>query len=320
VRSGNGGPRFDVKVRLKPVRKRSNKTQDKKVHHIRKKSTFSTKDKDDSMKSLDNSPNGLFALTSGINRRKQPYPAPISISPNSPVRIMIVPDHLKGVMTPIHPKGWPFIGAALVLNLLLALFAGWLFWPSVLLTAWVTYFFRDPKRVTPEGPGIVVSPADGVVQAVGKRIPPKELELSDAPMTCISVFMNVFDVHVNRTPVPGVVTRLAYHPGLFLNAALDKASDDNERQSFRIRTPGGEVFGLVQIAGLVARRIVAFVEEGHQLAAGERVGLIRFGSRCDVYLPDGFTPLIAPGQRAIAGETVLADGRRNDGPGGWSRG
>lgn len=232
---------------------------------------------------------------------------------------MTVPEHLKGVLTPIHPKGWPFIGAALIASLLLGLLAGWLFWLGLIITAWMVYFFRDPPRVTPEGAGIVVSPADGEVQAITKRRPPPEIDLGEAPLTCISVFLNVFDVHVNRTPVPGTITKLAYHPGKFLNAALDKASEENERQSFKIETAEGDVFGLVQIAGLVARRIVGFVEEGDQLHAGERVGLIRFGSRCDVYLPDGVTPLVAKGQRAVAGETVLADARRGEDPSGWRR-
>ncbi|MEM8950548.1 MAG: phosphatidylserine decarboxylase [Pseudomonadota bacterium] len=232
---------------------------------------------------------------------------------------MTIPAHLQGVLTPIHPKGWPFIAAALIASLLLGLISEWLLLLGLLVTAWMVYFFRDPPRVTPEGPGIVVSPADGEVQAITKRKPPPEMELGDAPLTCISVFLNVFDVHVNRTPVPGVLTKLAYHPGKFLNAAVDKASEENERQSFKIETAEGDVFGLVQIAGLVARRIVGFVEEGDQLHAGERVGLIRFGSRCDIYLPDGVTPLVAKGQRAVAGETVLADSRRGDDPSGWRR-
>ena len=222
-------------------------------------------------------------------------------------------------MTPIHPKGWPFIAGALIVSLVLGLLVGWLFWLGLIITAWMIYFFRDPPRVTPEGLDIVVSPADGMVQAITVRTPPPEMELGDAPKTCISVFLNVFDVHVNRTPVPGVITKLAYRPGKFLNAALDKASEDNERQSFKIETVDGDEYGLVQIAGLVARRIVRFVEEGDHLHSGERVGLIRFGSRCDVYLPEGVTPLVAIGQRAIAGETVLADGRRNQDQSGWRR-
>jgi phosphatidylserine decarboxylase len=173
--------------------------------------------------------------------------------------------------------------------------------------------------VTPQGDDLVVSPADGVIQAITARRPPPELGLGEAPRTCISVFLNIFDVHVNRAPVGGRITRLAYHPGKFLNAAEDKASEHNERQSFRIETPQGDVYGFVQIAGLIARRIVCAVRQGDVVAAGQRVGLIRFGSRCDVYLPDGCAPLVAVGQRAIAGETVFADGRRNQPPRGWRR-
>jgi phosphatidylserine decarboxylase len=183
----------------------------------------------------------------------------------------------------------------------------------------MVFFFRDPPRVTPDGEDVVVSPADGTVSAIADRRPPPEMELGDQPRTCVSVFLNIFDVHVNRAPVGGRITRLAYHPGKFLNAALDKASDENERQSYRIETTGGDAYGLVQIAGLVARRIVRFVEEGEVVEAGQRVGLIRFGSRCDVYLPQGVAPLVAVGQRAIGGETVLADGRRNVAPRGWRR-
>lgn len=230
---------------------------------------------------------------------------------------MKLPAHLEQVVVPIHRAGWPFVAGGLVIAVVLGLVAGPLFWLGLLVTAWIAYFFRDPPRVTPEGDDIVVSPADGVVQAIVARPPPAELELGQEARTCISVFLNVFDVHVNRAPVGGRIARLAYHPGKFLNAADDKASDENERQSFRIETAGGEVFGLVQIAGLVARRIVRSVEEGEVVAAGQRVGLIRFGSRCDVYLPDGMAPLVGVGQRAVAGETVLADGRRNQAPCGW---
>ncbi len=230
-----------------------------------------------------------------------------------------MPDYLQRVIVPIHRDGWPFIAGGLALTILLAWLAGPLLWLGLLPTAWMTYFFRDPPRVTPQGEDLVVSPADGVVQAIVPRRPPPELELGAAPLSCISVFLNIFDVHINRAPVGGRITRLAYHPGRFLNAADDKASDLNERQSFRIETAQGEVFGLVQIAGLVARRIVRFVEPGAMVQAGERVGLIRFGSRCDVYLPDGVAPLVAVGQRAVAGETVLADGRRNRPPSAWRR-
>jgi phosphatidylserine decarboxylase len=230
-----------------------------------------------------------------------------------------LPDYLRRAIVPIHRAGWPFVAGGLVAAVLLGLLAWPLVWLALLLTAWMAYFFRDPPRVTPQGEGLVVSPADGVVQAIAARRPPPELELGETPRTCISVFLNVFDVHVNRAPIGGRITRRAYHPGTFLNAADDKASDANERQSFRIETAQGDVFGLVQIAGLIARRIVSSVEEGDVVRAGERVGLIRFGSRCDVYLPDGMVPLVALGQRAIAGETVLADGRRNQAPSDWRR-
>ena len=167
--------------------------------------------------------------------------------------------------------------------------------------------FRDPARVTPDDPALIVSPADGLVVATAVRVPPPELELGAEPLPCIGIFMNVFDVHVNRTPAVGTVVRRAYHAGKFLNASFDKASDENERQSFKIRTASGGEIGLVQVAGLVARRIVPFVAEGAGVTAGQRVGLIRFGSRCDVYLPQGVEPLVLVGQRTLAGETVLAD-------------
>jgi len=228
-------------------------------------------------------------------------------------------ENIRQAAVPIHRAGWPFVIGGLVAAVLLGLLFAPLFWLGLLVTAWMAYFFRDPPRVTPQGDELVVSPADGVIQAITPRRPPAELGLGDAPRTCISVFLNIFDVHVNRAPIGGRITRLAYHPGKFLNAAHDKASEDNERQSFRIETPQGDVFGFVQIAGLIARRIVCTAAEGDVVHAGERVGLIRFGSRCDVYLPDGYLPLVAVGQRAIGGETVFADGRRNQPPRGWRR-
>ncbi len=160
--------------------------------------------------------------------------------------------------------------------------------------------------MAPVDPALVLSPADGVVQSTGLRPPPPELELGESPLPFVSIFLNVLDVHVNRTPVAGRVVRKTYHPGKFLNAALDKASDENERQAFRIRTADGQEVGLVQIAGLVARRIVGYVDEGALVGPGDRVGLIRFGSRCDVYLPAGVAPIVIPGQRAVGGETVIA--------------
>jgi phosphatidylserine decarboxylase len=222
--------------------------------------------------------------------------------------------NLRQAAVPIHRAGWPFVAGGLVVAVLLGLLFAPLFWLVLLVTAWMAYFFRDPSRVTPQGDELVVSPADGVIQAITARRPPPELDLGEAPRMCISVFLNIFDVHVNRAPIGGRITRLAYHPGKFLNAAQDKASEDNERQSFRIETPQGDAFGFVQIAGLIARRIVCTAAEGDVVNAGQRVGLIRFGSRCDVYLPDGIVPLVLEGQRAIAGETVLADLTGNQAP------
>jgi phosphatidylserine decarboxylase len=213
---------------------------------------------------------------------------------------------LSTVITPIHRQGWPFIGGFVILAILLGLLWEPLFWAGLLAAAWCTYFFRDPTRVSPTDRTLVLSPADGLVSAIKERRPPPELGMGELPLPCVSVFLNVFDVHVNRTPVAGRIVKRAYHHGSFLNASLDKASDENERQSWLLEVDTGQRVGLVQIAGLVARRIVAFVEEGHLLEPGERVGLIRFGSRCDVYLPAGTVPLALEGQRAIAGETVLA--------------
>ncbi len=217
-----------------------------------------------------------------------------------------MPDYPQRLIVPVHRAGWPFIAGGLLVTILLAWLAAPLLWLGLLPTAWMTYFFRDPPRVTPQGEDLVVSPADGTVQAITLRRPPPELELGEAPRTCISVFLNIFDVHVNRAPVGGRIARFAYHPGRFLNAAHDKASDLNERQSFRIETRAGRSLrpgpdrGPDRAPDCPLRRA-----EGAAVEAGQRVGLIRFGSRCDVYLPDGFAPMVAPGQRAIAGETVL---------------
>ena len=216
------------------------------------------------------------------------------------------PGSPSSILTPVHPAGWPFIAVFFVVAVILGFVWMPLFWVGLLLTGWCVYFFRDPPRTTVDDPHVVTSPADGMVQHTGARVPPPELEMGDRPLPCVGVFMNVFDVHVNRTPVIGRIARRAYHKGKFLNASLDKASDENERQSFRIAMDDGRDVGLVQIAGLVARRIIAFRDEGDELHAGERVGLIRFGSKCDIYLPEGTVPLVLPGQRAIAGETVIA--------------
>ncbi len=224
------------------------------------------------------------------------------------------PTTLPGLLAPVHRDGWKFVAAFLILAVSLGLAWRPLFWVGLLLTLWCAWFFRDPARVTPIDARLVVSPCDGRVVSVRPRRPPPELGLGEGERPCVGIFMNVFDVHVNRTPVPGRVEARVHHPGRFLNASLDKASDENERMSWRIETPDGHRVGLVQIAGLVARRIVPFVEPGARLEAGERIGLIRFGSRCDVYLPEGTVPLVLPGQRTVAGETVLAELGREGAP------
>jgi phosphatidylserine decarboxylase len=180
-----------------------------------------------------------------------------------------------------------------------------------MLTLWCVYFFRDPPRVTPLREGVVVSPADGRVSCVVNTVPPKELELGEQPLPRVSIFMSVFDCHVNRSPISGRIERIVYHKGLFLNADLDKASEDNERNAFVI-AGANERIGVVQIAGLIARRILCFVRVGEAMSAGGRLGMIRFGSRVDVYLPQGTKPLVAEGQTATAGETVIADLKISD--------
>jgi phosphatidylserine decarboxylase len=225
---------------------------------------------------------------------------------------MSIVNSIRAQIPPIHPEGYPFIGGFALASLVLFWFWSPLGWAGTILTIWCALFFRNPVRVTPIHDGLVVSPADGRVSLVMQAVPPAELGLGDKPLPRISIFMSVFNCHVNRSPVAGRIERIAYRPGKFLSADLDKASEDNERNSLVIITPAGRI-GVVQIAGLVARRIVSFVREGQALAAGERFGLIRFGSRLDVFLPDGAKPLVAEGQTAVAGETILADFRVGDG-------
>lgn len=214
---------------------------------------------------------------------------------------------LKSVLFPIHPEGFRFIGIFAVATLLLFFVAEILGWIGVILTLWCAWFFRDPARVTPQRKGLVISPADGVVNMITDAVPPPELDLGDEPMPRISVFMNVFNCHINRMPVTGTVLKSLYRTGQFLSADLDKAAEANERQSLLVETEDGKQIVVVQIAGLVARRILCFAHEEQEMHAGERFGLIRFGSRCDVYLPKGTVPRVAIGQSAVAGETVLAD-------------
>jgi phosphatidylserine decarboxylase len=220
---------------------------------------------------------------------------------------MSIVNSIRSQLVPVHPEGYPFVGAFALASLILFWLWTPLGWIGTVLTLWCAYFFRDPPRVTPSRDGLIVSPADGRISQVAQVVPPVELDLGTRPLTRVSIFMNVFDVHINRAPVAGRIERIRYKPGVFLNADLDKASEDNERNGFVLVTPGGVRIGVVQIAGLVARRIVKFMTEGQGVAAGERIGMIRFGSRVDVYLPEGVRPLVAEGQLSLAGETLIAD-------------
>ena len=230
---------------------------------------------------------------------------------SSPENLPAPIDGVKWHFPTVHPEGRKFGMIAGAVTLVLALMA-WetLAWPMAGVTFWVLAFFRDPVRTVPQGDDLIVAPADGMVTLIQNVMPPKEMAgidgLGEAPMTRVSIFMSVFDVHINRTPIAGTVKNVIYISGKFLNADLDKASEDNERQHILVERGDGLRIGFTQIAGLVARRIVPFVKPGDMVAAGQRIGLIRFGSRVDVYLPEGTAPKVALGQRIIAGETVLA--------------
>ncbi len=214
---------------------------------------------------------------------------------------------LDAVIKPMHPEGRRFVAIAAAVTVLLFLIDEVPGLVGVALTVWVYYFFRDPRRAVPQREGLMVAPADGVVSQIEVAPPPPELGMGETPLTRVSIFMNVFNCHVNRAPAAGEVVAVAYRPGRFFNASLDKASEHNERNSLRLRLEDGREIAVVQIAGLVARRIVSWVEEGQTLRRGERFGLIRFGSRVDVYLPEGVAPQVCLGQTTIAGETVIAD-------------
>ncbi len=214
---------------------------------------------------------------------------------------------LKTVLVPVHSAGWPFIALFASVAILMTWWFAPLGFVGLVLTAWCIYFFRDPPRVTPDRDGLVISPADGVVQSIVQAAPPAELEMGPEPRTRVAVFMNVFNVHVNRIPITGTISIAAYRPGKFINASFDKASEQNERKSLKVTTKDGQDVGFVQIAGLVARRIICNAKVGDRMLAGERFGIIRFGSRVDVYLPNGVAPKVVAGQLAVAGETVLAD-------------
>lgn len=222
-------------------------------------------------------------------------------------------DTVRNTLVPVHKEGYVFILGFFVVSLVLGLAWEPLMWIGFILTAWCAYFFRDPERMTPIDDDLTISPADGRVSSIALVTPPEELGLGSAPMLRISVFMNVFNCHVNRAPMRGAVRSIAYREGKFLNAELDKASHENERNGLVIETAHGPI-GVVQIAGLVARRIVCWTEQGASLDAGERFGLIRFGSRLDVFLPETAQPRVSLGQTAIAGETVLAEFGSPKGP------
>jgi len=219
---------------------------------------------------------------------------------------MSIADTIRNTLVPVRREGWPFIAAFAAVAVILGFFSTSLFWIGAILTAWCAYFFRAPERVTPIDDRLVISSADGIVSAVGPAVPPRELGLSNSEMLRISVFMNVFSCHVNRSPVRGRIATIEHRPGKFLNAELDKASVENERNGLVIDSPNGRI-GVVQVAGLVARRILCWAEQGNDISTGERFGLIRFGSRVDIYLPEGFAPMVAVGQSAVAGETIIAE-------------
>lgn len=215
---------------------------------------------------------------------------------------------LANFFVPILHDGWRFIAIFALVTFLGALTgAGWLFWPLMALSLWSIYFFRDPPRGVPQEDGFLIAPADGLVQMVTKAVPPAELGLGAEPLTRVSIFLSVFDVHINRAPCAATVDVVSYRPGKFLSANTDKASEENERMAIALRRADGRVIGCVQIAGWVARRIVCTIKPGQAIAAGERFGHIRFGSRTDLYLPPGARLLVASGQRMIGGETVMAD-------------
>ena len=214
---------------------------------------------------------------------------------------------LRQFLAPLHPDGFKFVAAGVVATLLLFLLWAPAGWAAAVVTLWMVYFFRDPWRVTPTRPGLLISPADGIVVSIAPATPPQELAMGDAAVARIGIFLNIFDVHVTRAPVGGRVAAMRYTKGRFVNASLDKASEDNERLAIRIAPPEGPDIAFVLVAGLVARRIVCHLYDGQQVATGQRIGIIRFGSRVDIYCPPPYVPMVVAGQRMVGGETVLAD-------------
>lgn len=221
-------------------------------------------------------------------------------------------DSLTGGLVPVHSDGHKFLlgGAAATL-------VGYFLWEplgllALAFTIWIAVFFRDPDRVTPLREGLILAASDGLVHSIEKASPPSELSMAAAEVWRVSTCLSLFDVHINRAPVAGRIARSVYVPGAFMNPTFDKASEDNERRAMMIEMPDGKAVGVVQIAGVITRRILAFAHEGDSVGVGQRFGLIRFGSRVDVYLPEGATPLVAVGQKMVAGETVLADLKSNE--------
>ena len=216
-------------------------------------------------------------------------------------------DDVRMVLAAPNRAGWPFVGGGVIVALLGLVVGAWLFWIGVALTLFCLYFFRDPERATPLRDGVIVAPADGRVVSVAPIVPPAELGLGSAPRWRVAIFLSVLDVHINRMPADGTVTQVAYHRGKFVSAASEKASDSNERNALALQLVNGGDLAVVQIAGLIARRIICFVRPGDVVRAGSRLGLIRFGSRTDLYLPAGVKPLVIEGQSMIGGETVIAE-------------
>jgi phosphatidylserine decarboxylase len=221
---------------------------------------------------------------------------------------------LRRVLAPLHPDGFKFVAAGVLATLLLFLLWAPAGWAAAVVTLWMVYFFRDPWRVTPTRPGLLISPADGIVVSIAAATPPAELAMGDMGVVRIGIFLNIFDVHVTRAPVGGRVAAMRYTKGRFVNASLDKASLDNERLAIRIAPPEGPDVAFVLVAGLVARRIVCNLYDGQQVATGQRVGIIRFGSRVDIYCPPPYVPMVVAGQRMVGGETVIADRLAEESP------
>ena len=214
---------------------------------------------------------------------------------------------LRRVFAPLHPDGFKFVAAGVLATVLLFLLWAPAGWVATVMTVWMGYFFRDPWRVTPTRPGLLISPADGIVVSIAAATPPPELAMGEAAVVRIGIFLNIFDVHVTRAPIGGRVASMRYTKGRFVNASLDKASEHNERLAIRIAPPEGPDVAFVLVAGLVARRIVCNLYDGQHVATGQRIGIIRFGSRVDIYCPPPYVPMVVAGQRMVGGETVLAD-------------